>query len=552
MTSTQQASDSIDNNKTQLSNNQDGAQNKKIPHVLMILDGFGHREEDKDNAIAAANMPNLDKIYQQYPHGLISASGEDVGLPDGQFGNSEVGHMNLGAGRVLYQDSTRISSELANREFYKNEALVNAVKAANERGGNVHIMGLLSDGGVHSHQDHIEGMCHSALVHGAKNVFIHCFLDGRDTPPKSADKYINRLRDYINKLNAHYEGGRVQIASIIGRYYAMDRDNRWDRVQKAYELITEGKADRLSTRADGAVQAAYKARETDEFVSPTTVIGRDEVPYTVNDNDALIFMNFRADRARELAQAFVLPDHEFSGFARQKQPKLAAFVMLTKYSDVLADNPKTSIAYYPTSLANTLGEYLQDQGKTQLRIAETEKYAHVTFFFSGGREEEYQGETRILVPSPDVATYDLQPEMSAPEVTDKLVEAIESGKYDVLVVNYANGDMVGHTGIFDAAVKAVEALDVCVGRIESAVRAAGGDMLITADHGNCEQMQDYESGQVHTQHTTEHVPLIYVGEQKLQVRRGGKLSDVAPTILSLMNVDAPAEMTGESLLVPAV
>ncbi|KAF0570205.1 2,3-bisphosphoglycerate-independent phosphoglycerate mutase [Psychrobacter nivimaris] len=552
MTSTQQASDSIDNNKTQLSNNQDGAQNKKIPHVLMILDGFGHREEDKDNAIAAANMPNLDKIYQQYPHGLISASGEDVGLPDGQFGNSEVGHMNLGAGRVLYQDSTRISSELANREFYKNEALVNAVKAANERGGNVHIMGLLSDGGVHSHQDHIEGMCHSALVHGAKNVFIHCFLDGRDTPPKSADKYINRLRDYINKLNAHYEGGRVQIASIIGRYYAMDRDNRWDRVQKAYELITEGKADRLSTRADGAVQAAYKARETDEFVSPTTVIGRDEVPYTVNDNDALIFMNFRADRARELAQAFVLPDHEFSGFARQKQPKLAAFVMLTKYSDVLADNPKTSIAYYPTSLANTLGEYLQDQGKTQLRIAETEKYAHVTFFFSGGREEEYQGETRILVPSPDVATYDLQPEMSAPEVTDKLVEAIESGQYDVLVVNYANGDMVGHTGIFDAAVKAVEALDVCVGRIESAVRAVGGDMLITADHGNCEQMQDYESGQVHTQHTTEHVPLIYVGEQKLQVRRGGKLSDVAPTILSLMNVDAPAEMTGESLLVPAV
>ena len=553
MTSTQQASESIgDNQAQQLSSKQeDGAQNKKTPHVLMILDGFGHREEDKDNAIAAANMPNLDRIYQKYPHGLISASGEDVGLPDGQFGNSEVGHMNLGAGRVLYQDSTRISNELANREFYKNEALVDAVKAANELGGNVHIMGLLSDGGVHSHQDHIEGMCHSALVHGAKNVFIHCFLDGRDTPPKSADKYINRLRDYIDKLNAHYEGGRVQIASIIGRYYAMDRDNRWDRVQKAYELITEGKADRLSTRADGAVQAAYKARETDEFISPTTVIGRDEVPYTVEDNDALIFMNFRADRARELAQAFVLPDHEFSGFARQKQPKLAAFVMLTKYSDVLADNPKTSIAYYPTSLANTLGEYLQDQGKTQLRIAETEKYAHVTFFFSGGREEEYEGETRILVPSPDVATYDLKPEMSAPEVTDKLVEAIESGQYDVLVVNYANGDMVGHTGVFDAAVKAVEALDVCVGRVESAVKEAGGDMLITADHGNCEQMQDYESGQVHTQHTTEHVPLIYVGTQKLQVRRGGKLSDVAPTILALMNVDAPTEMTGESLLVSA-
>ena len=549
MTSTQQQSESIDDNQAQLDSKQDSAQHKKTPHVLMILDGFGHREEDKDNAIAAANMPNLDKIYQKYPHGLISASGEDVGLPDGQFGNSEVGHMNLGAGRVLYQDSTRISSELANREFYKNEALVDAVKAANEKGGNVHIMGLLSDGGVHSHQDHIEGMCHSALVHGAKNVFVHCFLDGRDTPPKSADKYINRLREYLNKLNAHYEG-RVQIASIIGRYYAMDRDNRWDRVQKAYELITEGKADRLSTRADGAVQAAYKARETDEFINPTTVIESGDTPYTVDDNDALIFMNFRADRARELAQAFVLPDHEFSGFARHKQPKLAAFVMLTKYSDILADSPKTSIAYYPTSLTNTLGEYLQTQGKTQLRIAETEKYAHVTFFFSGGREAEYKGETRILVPSPDVATYDLQPEMSAPEVTDKLVAAIESGKYDVLIVNYANGDMVGHTGIFEAAVQAVEALDVCVGRIESAVRVAGGDMLITADHGNVEQMQDYESGQVHTQHTTEHVPLIYIGEQKVQVRSGGKLSDIAPTILSLMNIDAPEEMTGENLLIP--
>ena len=537
--SSKQQSEAIDNLNSS---------SKKIPHVLMILDGFGHREDDKDNAIAAANMPNLDKIFQQYPHGLISASGEDVGLPEGQFGNSEVGHMNLGAGRVLYQDSTRITSELNNREFYKNDALVNAVKAANELGGNVHIMGLLSDGGVHSHQDHIEGMCHSALVHGAKNVYVHCFLDGRDTPPKSADKYINRLREYISKLNAHYDG-RVQIASIIGRYFAMDRDNRWDRVQKAYELITEGKADRLSTRADGAVQAAYKARETDEFISPTTVIEHGETAFTVDDNDTVIFMNFRADRARELAQAFVLPDHEFSGFARHKQPKLAAFVMLTKYSDILEANPKTSIAYYPTALTNTLGEYLQDQQKTQLRIAETEKYAHVTFFFSGGREEEYIGESRILVPSPDVATYDLQPEMSAPEVTDKLVAAIESGKYDVLIVNYANGDMVGHTGIFEAAVKAVEALDVCIGRIASAVQAAHGHMLITADHGNVEQMQDYDSGQVHTQHTTEHVPLIYIGDKKVDIRSGGRLSDVAPTILALMDIEPPAEMTGKNLLV---
>ncbi len=546
MSSKQLQSESTNNNQAKMDDNIP----KKVPHVLMILDGFGHREEENDNAIAAADTPVLDKIYEHYPHGLISASGEDVGLPEGQFGNSEVGHMNLGAGRVLYQDSTRISSELASREFYKNEALVGAIHAANEQGGNVHIMGLLSDGGVHSHQDHIEGMCHAALVHGAKNVFVHCFLDGRDTPPKSADKYINRLKEYIDKLNAHYEG-RVQIASIIGRYYAMDRDNRWDRVQKAYELITEGKADRLATRADGAVQAAYKARETDEFINPTTVIGRDEVPYTVEDNDALIFMNFRADRARELAQAFVLPDHEFSGFARNKRPKLAAFVMLTKYSDELADNPKTSIAYYPSSLSNTLGEYLQDKGKTQLRLAETEKYAHVTFFFSGGREAEYDGESRILVASPDVATYDLQPEMSAPEVTDKLVAAIESGQHDVIIVNYANGDMVGHTGVFDAAVQAVEALDVCVGRVASAVRAAGGHLLITADHGNCEQMQDYDSGQVHTQHTTEHVPLIYVGDKKVTVRSGGKLSDIAPTILALMALEAPAEMTGENLLVAA-
>nr|WP_317199911.1 2,3-bisphosphoglycerate-independent phosphoglycerate mutase [uncultured Psychrobacter sp.] len=554
MSNTQTQPKSTDNSQTHTddqNNKTDDQNNKKTPHVLMILDGFGHREESDDNAIAAANTPHLDSIYQRYPHGLISASGEDVGLPQGQFGNSEVGHMNLGAGRVLYQDSTRISSELVSREFYKNEALVNAVNATNDKGGNVHIMGLVSDGGVHSHQDHIEAMCHSALVHGAKNVFVHCFLDGRDTPPKSADKYINRLREHINKLNAHYEGGRVQIASIIGRYYAMDRDNRWDRVQKAYELITEGKADRMSTRADGAVQAAYKSRETDEFISPTTVIEHGETPFTVDDNDALIFMNFRADRARELAQAFILPDHEFSGFARQKQPKLAAFVMLTKYSDELADNPKTSVAYYPTSLNNTLGEFLQDHNKTQLRIAETEKYAHVTFFFSGGREAEYEGETRILVPSPDVATYDLQPEMSAPELTDKLVAAIDSGKHDVLVVNYANGDMVGHTGNFAAAVKAVEALDECVGRVESAVRAANGHMLITADHGNCEQMHDYDSGQVHTQHTTEFVPLIYVGEQPVQVRSGGKLSDVSPTILALMEMAAPGEMTGESLLVKA-
>lgn len=522
---------------------------KKTPHVLMILDGFGHREEVQDNAIAAARTPNLDRLYAQYPHGLISGSGEDVGLPEGQFGNSEVGHMNLGAGRILFQDSTRISNEIKSKEFYQNPALVSAVEAAKKAGGNVHILGLLSDGGVHSHIEHIEAVCHLALVHGAKNVYIHAFLDGRDTPPKSADRYIHRLREYLQRLNRHYDG-KVQIASLIGRYFAMDRDKRWDRIQKAYELLTEGKAERMATRSDGAIQAAYRAKETDEFITPTLVIEHGETPFTINDKDAVIFMNFRADRARELSQAFLLPDHQFSGFDRQKTPKLSAFVMLTKYSDELEAIPLTQIAYYPNELHNTLGEYLQNNNKTQLRIAETEKYAHVTFFFSGGQEEEFAGETRILVPSPDVATYDLKPEMSAFEVTEKLKAAIESGKYDALIVNYANGDMVGHTGVFNAAVKAVEALDKCVGEIVDCTLAQGGDVLITADHGNCEQMQDYETGQAHTQHTTEHVPFIYVGNKKVKIKQGGKLCDVAPTLLGLMGLLQPEEMTGQNLLIP--
>lgn len=329
----------------------------------------------------------------------------------------------------------------------------------------------------------------------------------------------------------------------------MDRDKRWDRVQQAYELLTEGKAERMATRADGAIQAAYKSRETDEFVSPTTVIEHGETPFTVNDHDAVFFMNFRADRARELSAAFLLSDREFSGFAREKCPKLSAFVMMTPYSDLLSSQPNVLVAYQPAKLTNSLGEYLQNQKKTQLRIAETEKYAHVTFFFSGGREQKYEGETRILIPSPNVKTYDLQPQMSAKEVTDALVEAIESGQYDVLVVNYANGDMVGHTGVFEAAVQAVETLDGCVGRVVDAIKKANGHLLITADHGNCEQMQDYVSGQVHTQHTTELVPLIYVGNRIVKVVEGGRLSDVAPTLLDLMGLDKPDEMTGHSLLV---
>lgn len=524
---------------------------KKIPHVLMILDGFGHREDERDNAIAAAHTPNLDYLYQHYPHGLISGSGEDVGLPAGQFGNSEVGHMNLGAGRILYQDSTRIHKEIREQQFFSNPALTEAVQLANDRHANVHIMGLLSDGGVHSHQDHIVAMVELALQQGAKQVFIHTFLDGRDTPPKSADNYVAQLQQALATLNEQYEG-TAYLVSLIGRYFAMDRDKRWDRVQQAYDLLTQAKAERVVQSGAEAISTAYGAGESDEFVKPTWVrYANQNADFgTIQDNDSVIFMNFRADRAREISQALVSAD--FDGFTREKLPTLSKFVMLTKYSDELQNNDVTSIAFEPTSLTNTLGEYLQSQGKTQLRIAETEKYAHVTFFFSGGREAEFEGEQRILVNSPAVATYDLQPEMSAPEVTEKLTHAINSGAYDVLIVNYANGDMVGHTGVFDAAVKAVETLDNCVKTIADCVIANHGHLLITADHGNVEQMQDYDSGQVHTQHTTELVPFIYVNEQapdNVHIRTGGKLSDVAPTLLDLMHLAKPAEMTGESLIV---
>ncbi|UNU73126.1 2,3-bisphosphoglycerate-independent phosphoglycerate mutase [Moraxella nasovis] len=514
----------------------------KIPHVLMILDGVGHREDEQDNAVLAAKTPNLDKLKATYANGLISGSGMDVGLPDGQFGNSEVGHMNLGAGRILYQDSTRIMNDINTGAFFDNQTLVDAVKATNDNEGAVHILGLLSDGGVHAHIEHIKAACKLALQQGALQVFVHAFLDGRDTPPKSADKYVTDLQDYLKTLNAQFEGV-ASIASVIGRFFAMDRDKRWDRVEAAYELLTEAKAVRTASTALQAVHLAYEAGETDEFIQ-ATIIDDNGI---IADNDGVIFMNFRADRAREITQAFVSDD--FDGFGRHYTPTLSAFVMMTKYSDDLENNAKTSIAYLPTSLTNTLGEYLQNHNKTQLRIAETEKYAHVTFFFSGGREELYDGEERILVNSPDVKTYDLKPEMSAFEVTDKLKDAILSGKFDVLIVNYANGDMVGHSGVFDAAVKAVEAVDACIGEIVEAVKLMNGHLLITADHGNCEQMQDYDSGQVHTQHTTELVPFIYVGDNAVTIRDGGKLCDVAPTLLDLMGMQKPDEMSGTSLLV---
>ncbi|QHG67453.1 2,3-bisphosphoglycerate-independent phosphoglycerate mutase [Pseudomonas putida] len=505
------------------------------PLVLIILDGFGHSESPEYNAIYAANTPVYDRLRATQPHGLISGSGMDVGLPDGQMGNSEVGHMNLGAGRVVYQDFTRVTKAIRDGEFFQNPVLTGAVDKAASAGKAVHILGLLSDGGVHSHQDHLVAMAELAAQRGAEKIYLHAFLDGRDTPPRSAQSSIELLDKTFAKL------GKGRIASLIGRYFAMDRDNRWDRVSAAYNLIVDSVADYTADTALAGLEAAYAREENDEFVKATR-IGE---AVKVEDGDAVIFMNFRADRARELSRAFVEPD--FNEFPRARLPKMAAYIGLTQYSAKIA----APAAYAPSSLNNVLGEYLAKNGKTQLRIAETEKYAHVTFFFSGGREEPFEGEERILIPSPKVATYDLQPEMNAPEVTDRIVEAIEQQRFDVIVVNYANGDMVGHTGVFEAAVKAVEALDTCVGRIVEALEKVDGEALITADHGNVEQMEDACTGQAHTAHTSEPVPFIYVGKRKVQVREGGVLADVAPTMLKLLGLEKPAEMTGTSILVDA-
>jgi len=502
------------------------------PLVLMILDGFGHSDSPEFNAIHAANKPVYDRLRATQPHGLISGSGMDVGLPDGQMGNSEVGHMNLGAGRVVYQDFTRVTKSIRDGDFFENPNICAAVDKAVAAGKAVHILGLLSDGGVHSHQDHLVAMAELAAKRGAENIYLHAFLDGRDTPPKSAQHSIELLQATFTRL------GKGRIASLIGRYFAMDRDNRWDRVEQAYNLIVDGAAAYRSDYAVDGLIAAYERGESDEFVKATG-IGE---PVRVEDGDAVVFMNFRADRARELTRCFVEPG--FNEFQRARAPQLAGFVMLTQYA---ASIPAPA-AYAPEALTNVLGEYLANNGKTQLRIAETEKYAHVTFFFSGGREEPFAGEERILIPSPQVATYDLQPEMSAPEVTDRIVDAIENQRHDVIIVNYANGDMVGHTGVFDAAVKAVECLDKCIGRIVEALDKVGGEALITADHGNVEQMEDAMTGQAHTAHTCEPVPFIYYGKRNLTIREGGVLADVAPTMLTLLGLPVPAEMTGRSIV----
>lgn len=508
--------------------------NKKST-VLLILDGWGYREDTEANAIYHANTPVLDNLTANYPNMLIETSGMAVGLPDGQMGNSEVGHVNLGAGRIVYQDFTRITKAIADNEFNNNNALCTAVDKAIAANGAVHIFGLLSPGGVHSHEDHIFAMIELAAQRGAKKVYLHAFLDGRDTPPRSAKASIIKAQNKFNEL------GFGQIASVIGRYFAMDRDQRWDRVEAAYNLLTSGKAQYHYQNAEAALEAAYQRDENDEFVKASAITDANGNAIEVNDGDALIFMNFRADRARQFTRCFT--DDSFNSFTRIKQPKLSDFVMLTEY----AADIKTSCAFPPTPLNNVLGEWLEKHNKTQLRISETEKYAHVTFFFSGGKEDTFVGEERILVPSPQVATYDLQPEMNSTLLTDRLVAAIESGKHDFIVCNYPNGDMVGHTGKFDAAVKACEAVDASIGRVIAALEKTGGECLITADHGNAEQMVDNVSGQAHTAHTCEPVPLIYYG-RKATVAHKGALSDIAPTILHLMALEQPEEMTGTRLM----
>ncbi|PVJ85892.1 2,3-bisphosphoglycerate-independent phosphoglycerate mutase [Salmonella enterica subsp. enterica serovar Senftenberg] len=508
----------------------------KKPMVLVILDGYGYREEQQDNAILNAKTPVMDALWAKRPHTLIDASGLEVGLPDRQMGNSEVGHVNLGAGRIVYQDLTRLDVEIKERTFFANPVLTNAVDQAKNADKAVHIMGLLSAGGVHSHEDHIMAMVELAAERGAEKIYLHAFLDGRDTPPRSAEASLKKFEDKFAAL------GKGRVASIVGRYYAMDRDNRWDRVEKAYDLMTLAQGEFQADTAVAGLQAAYARDENDEFVKATVIRAEGQADAAMEDGDTLIFMNFRADRAREITRAFVNAD--FDGFARKKVVNLN-FVMLTEY----AADIKTAVAYPPASLANTFGEWMAKNDKTQLRISETEKYAHVTFFFNGGVEEPFAGEERILINSPKVATYDLQPEMSSAELTEKLVAAIESGKYDTIICNYPNGDMVGHTGVMEAAIKAVEALDNCIEQVTKAVESVGGQLLITADHGNAEQMRDPATGQAHTAHTNLPVPLIYVGEKNGKAVEGGKLSDIAPTMLSLMGMEIPQEMTGKPLFI---
>lgn len=501
------------------------------PVVLLILDGWGHRDDPADNALALATLPNWCGLLNTCPHTLIHTEGRFVGLPDGQMGNSEVGHMNLGAGRIVYQDLTRVDAAIEDGSFFNNAELNAACAAVKSNGKTLHVMGLLSPGGVHSHEQHIFAMLELAKRAGVARVAVHAFLDGRDTPPQSAEPSLRALQSLCETL------GNAHIASVGGRYFAMDRDKRWDRVRRAWDAIVEAQSDYSAGDALSALQAAYARGENDEFVSPTVLA--DAQP--MGDGDAVVFMNFRADRARQISAAFV--DPAFDGF-QARNPQLARFVCLTEYDAKLP----APVAFAPDDLRKTLGEVLETHALTQLRIAETEKYAHVTFFFSGGREALFEGEQRILVPSPKVATYDLQPEMSCPELTEKLVDAIRTQRFDVIICNIANPDMVGHSGILDAAILAAQAVDVAIGEVVAAVREVGGAMLITADHGNLEMMRDPDTGQPHTAHTVGPVPLVFVGQRQVQLRSGGALRDVAPTLLDLLGIAQPVEMNGQSLV----
>jgi len=505
------------------------------PIVLIILDGWGQSENKDYNAVANANTPYWDSLIESYPNTLIKGSGTDVGLPSDQMGNSEVGHLNLGAGRVVYQEFTRVSRAIRTGSFFTNQTLTDAVDLAKDNNKAVHILGLLSPGGVHSHEEHIQAMTQLAAQRGVSKIYVHAFLDGRDTAPKSAESSIEAMEKVLEENQC----GR--IASVIGRYFAMDRDHRWPRVKAAYDLITHGIGEYRAETAQQALEMAYQRDETDEFVKATVIAGAGEEPVRIEDGDVVFFMNYRSDRARQITRPFI--EDDFNEFDTGGAPKLGAFVSLTEYSAKF-DIP---VAFPPERLKNVLGKYLQDLGLHQLRIAETEKYAHVTFFFNGGIEEPFEGEDRILVPSPDVATYDLQPQMSAAVLTEKLVAAIESDRYDVIICNYANPDMVGHTGNYEATIKAIETLDDLLEKVVDTTLQHRGELLITADHGNAEQMMDPETGQAHTAHTSNPVPFIYVGRPSKMMDTGA-LSDVAPTMLHLMGLDKPSEMGGTTLV----
>ncbi|MDE5583865.1 MAG: 2,3-bisphosphoglycerate-independent phosphoglycerate mutase [Ruminococcus sp.] len=501
----------------------------KKPVALIIMDGFGYNPSDYGNAIASARTPNIDK-YKQGAHTLIGASGLDVGLPDGQMGNSEVGHTNIGAGRIVYQMLVKISKDIKDGVFFENKAILNAMANCKEKNSALHLMGLLSPGGVHSHMEHLFGIVEMAKKNGLEKVYIHAFLDGRDVPPSSASEYMRQTVEELEKI------GLGKIATIAGRFYAMDRDNAWDRVEKAYSAMVYGEGV-SETDPVQAIENSYANGVTDEFMLPTVIDGGE----CIKADDSVIFFNFRPDRARQITRAFVDPD--FTGFERKNGFFNVCFVCMAQYD---ASMPNVTVAYPPEQLTMTMGEYLSRSGKTQLRIAETQKYAHVTFFFNGGEEKQFDGEDRILIKSPDVETFDMKPEMSAYEVCDAVVEAINSDKYDVIILNYANCDMVGHTGVFDAAVKAVEAVDECVGRMVDAILAKGGTALITADHGNADKMYEPD-GSPFTAHTTNPVPLFCVGYD-CELREGGVLADLAPTMLEILGMPQPEEMTGKSLI----